>query len=67
LSDDVGIAVEIPFPNFVTENDNPFGARFVIRGGEVASKNWRYPSDFKKIFGDVTAAIALRIVLVGNV
>ena len=67
LSDDVGIAVEIPFPNFVTENDDPFRARFVVRGGEVASKNWRYTSDLEKIFGDVTAGITLRIVLVGNV
>ena len=42
LSDDVGIAVEIAFPNFVTENDDPFRARFVVLGGEVASKNRRY-------------------------
>ena len=67
LSDDVGIAVEIPFPNFVTENDGPFGARFVIRRGEVASKNWRHTSDLKKIFGDVTTGITLRIVLVRDV
>ena len=67
LSDDVRIAVEIPFPDFVTENDGPFRARFVICGGEVASKNWRYTSDLKKILGDVTTGITLRIVLVGNV
>ena len=67
LSDDVGIAVEIPFPNFVTENDGPFRTRFVVLGGEVASKNRRYTSDLKKVLGDVTTGITLRIVLVGNV
>src|SRR5262249_37523774 len=67
LSDDIGIAVEIPFPNFVTENDDSFRARFVVGGGEVASNNWRYTDDLKKIFGDVTTVITVRIVLVGNV
>src|SRR5262249_15601311 len=67
LSDDIGVAVEITFPNFVTESDDPFRAGLVVRGGEVASKNWRYTSDLEKIFGDVTTVITVRIVLVGNV
>src|SRR5436190_13729826 len=67
LSDNVGIAVEIPFPNFVTENDHPFRAWFVVLGGEVASKNRRYTYNLEKIFGDVAAVVTLRIVLVGNV
>src|SRR5438477_11834267 len=67
LSDDVGIAIEVPFPNFVTENDHPFRAWFVVHGGEVASKNRRYTYNLEKIFGDVAAVVTLVIVLVGNV
>src|SRR6185295_1838104 len=67
LSNGTGIAVEIPFPNFVAQNDDPFRAWFVVCCGKIASNNWRYTSNLKKIFSDVTTIVPLRFVLIGNV
>src|SRR5581483_11897701 len=67
LSDHIGIAIEIAFPNFMTENDDLFCTGFIIRGCEIAAKDRRYSSDLEKIFCDVTAIVTLRFIFVGDV
>src|SRR4029077_14433722 len=67
LSDDVGIAIEVAFPDFVTENRDLLRAWFVVFRGEIAAKNRRDPKNPKKILSYITAGVTLRIIFVADV
>ena len=67
MSDDVGIAIEVAFPDFVTENRDLLRAWFVVFRGEIAAKNRRDAKNPKKILSHITAGVTLRIILVADV
>ena len=67
LPDDVRIAVKIALPDFVTEDRDLFGARLVVVGREIATDDRRDADDLEEIFRHVSAGVALRIVVIGNV
>ena len=67
LPDDFRVAVEIALPDFVAEDGGFLGARLVIRGGEIAPENRRDVDDLEEIIGHITAGVALRFSLVGDV
>src|SRR5205814_1634125 len=67
LSDNVGVAIEIPLPNLVTYNGDFFCAGLVVVSGEVAAHDRRNAYNLKKILGDIGASVTLRIIFVGHV
>ena len=67
MSDNVWVSAEIAPPDFVAEDRDLFRARFVVFGREIAAHRGRHANDFEHVFRDITAGVALRSVLVGNV
>ncbi len=67
LADNVRIAVEIAFPDFVPEDRHFLSSRLVVLGGEIAAENRLYVDDLEKILGHIAAGVALRSFLVGDV
>ena len=67
LADNVRIAAEITFPDFVTKNSDLFRAGFIVLGGEVAPHDWTHTKDLKEILSHIAAGVALRIVFVVDV
>ena len=67
MSDDVGITIEVAFPDFVTENRDLLRAWFIVFRGEIAAKHRRDAENLKKILGHITAGITLRIIFITDV
>ena len=67
LPDDVRVAAKIASPNFIAENRRFLRARLVVLRREIAAHDRRHADDSEKILGDVSAGVALGIILVGNV
>ncbi len=67
LSDNVGISIEVAFPDFVTKNRDLLRAWFVVFRVEIAAKNRRDAKNLKEILSDVAAGVTLRIIFVADV